>query len=432
MAKIKVSGFASLFRVVLALMEGSSEESIRSRSVVLSGGYEGRPFFREDFLEGLTGILGIVKDEVICFGPLNRNSEWYLTLRTEVGKNAMLNAGLVKAKGYTFRIRSADRSQFRVRVHWAPPFVPNEAITNILTKHGKVHGISFEKSISKGFEGVATGVRSLIMSGCKNEIPHIITSCNRKTGESIEMLCTITGRKPMCLKCRMVGHFRNVCTTPFCRHHGVYGHSTEECVTASTYAGAVGRVNGDPVLDGGDEVTEDMETKDEFDRGTVALMGEDCEVGTIATGPRENETEAVLTDVEAGAQTRESSAEVKTIDAGATDTTATIELASGCENGVPGKETDKERGQVTLVEASPTELPAMLVEDELNPEGDVPPSEAWQVVDRVHKRKRQKMPTVAAPELQDEPNFGPLVIVEESDSEQEGNQKKKCPDSGSE
>ncbi|KAI0234642.1 hypothetical protein LSAT2_015039, partial [Lamellibrachia satsuma] len=94
----------------------------------------------------------------------------------------------------------------------------------------------------------------------------------------------------------------------------------------------------------------------------------------IATGPRENETDTVLTDVEAGAQTRESSAEVKTIDAGATDTTATIELASGCENGVPGAETDKERGQMTLVEASPTELPAMLVEDGLNPERDVPPS----------------------------------------------------------
>ena len=114
----------------------------------------------------------------------------------------MLNAGPVKASGHTFRIRSADRSQFKVRVHWAPPFVPNEAITNILTKH-LIHGISFEKSVSKGFEGVATGVRGLVMSGCKTDIPHIITSCNSKTGESFEMLCTITGRKPICLKCRI-------------------------------------------------------------------------------------------------------------------------------------------------------------------------------------------------------------------------------------
>ena len=98
--------------------------------MILSGGYEGRPFFREDFLEGLTSISGTVKDDVLCFGPLNKNSECYLTPRTEEGNNALLTAGLVKAKGHTFRIRSADRSQFNVRVHWAPLFVPKEAITN--------------------------------------------------------------------------------------------------------------------------------------------------------------------------------------------------------------------------------------------------------------------------------------------------------------
>ena len=89
----------------------------------------------------------------------------------------------------------------------------------------------------------------------------------------------------------------------------------------------------------------------------------------MATGPHEIEIETVLvlTGVEAGAQTRESGAEARTIDACATDTTATIELDSGREKGVPGAVTDKERGQTTLLVASPTAFPAVMGEDGLNP-----------------------------------------------------------------
>ena len=102
-----------------------------------------------------------------------------------------------------------------------------------------------------------------------------------------------------------------------------------------------------------------------------------------------------LTGAAAGAQTRESGAKTmtKTIDACATATTAAVELDCGCENGVPGAVTDKAK---------------------------------------IHKRKRVKVPPVAPPELPDKPNFGPLVIVEESDSEPEVRLKKRCSGSGPE
>ena len=57
-------------------------------------------------------------------------------------------------------------------------------------------------------------------------------------------------------------------------------------------------------------------------------------------------------------------------------------------------------------------------------------SAEWHVVERVHKRKRAEVPPVAPPESPDEPNFGPLVIADESDSDLEVTLKKKC--SGSE
>ncbi|KAI0234643.1 hypothetical protein LSAT2_015040, partial [Lamellibrachia satsuma] len=74
-----------------------------------------------------------------------------------------------------------------------------------------------------------------------------------------------------------------------------------------------------------------------------------------------------------------------------TATTATVETDCGCENGVPDAVTDTAR---------------------------------------LHKRKRAEVPPVAPPESPDEPNFGPLVIADESNSDLEVTLKKKC--SGSE
>ena len=55
-------------------------------------------------------------------------------------------------------------------VYTGPPYLPDEVITNISSKYGNVHAINFETSTSKRFEGV----RSVVMSGRKQDIPHII------------------------------------------------------------------------------------------------------------------------------------------------------------------------------------------------------------------------------------------------------------------
>ena len=118
-------------------------------------------YFREDFTAGLQGIFpGCVKDNVLSFGLLSRNNEWFLCCVTDEAKDLLLAAGqlLVKEK-YVFRVWSADLDQFKARIHWAPPYLPDEVITNVLGKFRKVHAINFEKSSSKGCEGVRMGVR---------------------------------------------------------------------------------------------------------------------------------------------------------------------------------------------------------------------------------------------------------------------------------
>ena len=93
-----------------------------------------------------------------------------------------------------------------------------------------------EKLSQKGFEGVATGVRSIVMTGDSREVPHIMHVVNPTTCETFELLLTMVGRKPLCLRCHREDHFRPNCTTPFCRHHSEYGHATEGCAAARSYA----------------------------------------------------------------------------------------------------------------------------------------------------------------------------------------------------
>ena len=45
-----------------------------------------------------------------------------------------------QGKKMLFRVRSADQVQFTVKVHWAPPFVPNIVLTDLLSNYGTVCG----------------------------------------------------------------------------------------------------------------------------------------------------------------------------------------------------------------------------------------------------------------------------------------------------
>ena len=152
----------------------------------------------------------------------------------------MLLAGYVTAKGKNFKVRSSDNREFTAKIHWAPPFAPNTAIVKALDPYGEVKTICFEKCKSQGFESVCSGIRSVVMTGDRRKVPHLITVTNPVTADKYELLVTIAGRPPLCLKCRQTGHYRRACKTPFCRHHGVYGHTTESCaLDKATYATAM-------------------------------------------------------------------------------------------------------------------------------------------------------------------------------------------------
>ena len=215
---------------------------MRKLSLILSGPKDGCTYKREDFLPALEKIVeGKLGASIVSFGPLARNTEWHLAVKDQNIKDRFMAAACLNVKGYSFRVRSADRTQFVVRVHWAAGRVPHEAIDTSLGLYGTVITSANEQSTVAGFEGVATGIRSVVMSGNRDQIPHLLQVADPVTAEVYQLLCVITGRKPLCLKCKGVGHYRRDCTTPYCRHHDAYGHDSEGCSAAKSYAAATRR-----------------------------------------------------------------------------------------------------------------------------------------------------------------------------------------------
>ena len=218
-------------------------QRLKALTLVLTGPMKGQPYRSGDFVEGLRKVLGSL-GEVRAFGPLNKNFEWHLTVRSDDAMQRLLAAGAITVKETCiFTVRALTTTVTRVRVHWAPFYLPMGVIAQQLEAHGEVVSASWDKGDkAEGFGEVATGVRTFIMKGVKRaDLPHLLTVplSNERGGDVAELLVTVAGRKPLCLRCRRVGHIRRACTTPYCRRHGVYGHSTEECDgTVASYSRA--------------------------------------------------------------------------------------------------------------------------------------------------------------------------------------------------
>ena len=108
----------------------------------------------------------------------------------------------------------------------------------------------------------------------KEDLPHVIIIVNEL------LLVTCTGKKLLCLRCRQVRHYRRECVTSYCRHHGTY-HSTEECSTATSYAGALkGQDKDEPEAVDETEVEEEVSAEKTSEGDTnVSETGNDTAVG---------------------------------------------------------------------------------------------------------------------------------------------------------
>ena len=85
-------------------------------------------------------------------------------------------------KGFSFRVRSA---------------VTHEAVDMCLGQYGTVVTSANEQSTVAGFEGVATGIRPVVMPCNRDQIPHILQVADPVTAEVYKLRCVITGHNPL-------------------------------------------------------------------------------------------------------------------------------------------------------------------------------------------------------------------------------------------
>jgi len=206
-----------------------TSEDVLKRTIRISLPDEGRPYQRSDFVDGLVE-MGFKSGEIEALGTLRSNKEWDLTCNTVGNKDKLLAARVLKVGQYVGKISSVDKEEFTVRVHWAPYYVQMGAIVERLEAVGaEVLHSEFETSRGTGFlGGCRTLTRSFIVTGVDKEtIPHgCQVMCKNKL---IEVLCTVTGRQPMCIRCKQVGHIRARCEAQKCDKCGSFEHPTERC-----------------------------------------------------------------------------------------------------------------------------------------------------------------------------------------------------------
>lgn len=191
---------------------------------------ETRPYNVDHFGQALKDV--VKKEDVASFGVYQYNHVWAITLHTALAKEKLLALKEIVVKGQRCVIVDPNSREIKVKIHWIPRNVPDDAVTKALAAYGKLKEICRDKWRTSFFEGIETTTRQAIIqlkeSLTVDSLPHqmYIAGC--------QVLLAVHGRPPLCLRCKQKGHIRRQCNTPWCRVCRRYGHEEEECV--STYA----------------------------------------------------------------------------------------------------------------------------------------------------------------------------------------------------
>ncbi|KAM7294905.1 phospholipid-transporting ATPase VB [Ixodes scapularis] len=157
-----------------------------------------------------------------------------------------------KSWGKRCLVLDPNKAEVRLKLHWVPCDVPDDAIRKALEPYGRVEGIAREAWHEDGFQGVESttrAVRLTLKEGVTLEkVPHQLRLVHGTA------LVIAPGRAPMCLRCRKTGHVRRQCKVPRCELCRRFGHEKEDCI--KTYA---------TVTDNGatDELTEHLMDEEE-------------------------------------------------------------------------------------------------------------------------------------------------------------------------
>jgi len=270
---------------------GLGPQDIIDRTIIFRVMNKKRYFLRADFQVHVDMLVD--EKDVFGFGSPGRNDVWHLTLTSKEAKSRVMVAGDFLVDNTLVRVRSMGTDEFVARIHWLPMFIPFTTVVQELAKHGEVLSFRWEKSPGSHWAEAATLVRSVTMRGDLEKVPHLMEVGWKQ--HKAEALVTITGRKPLCLRCRDGGHYRKECKALYCRYCRVYGtHVTEDCKrpkTAPAYAQAVRPPTDLSEYEEPMEASQSLLTKPPFGKDTSVRGGlETPEVSSGDSAPVQGDT----------------------------------------------------------------------------------------------------------------------------------------------
>lgn len=153
--------------------------------------------------EGLKAedILGLYKVSA-------SDSNYSLFLSNEDALNFLKEKKVIGNSRLKFNVVGLTEQVVSLRIHWLPLFYDNRLLKAIFCDYGEVIDVRLCKS-SHAKLCALNGMREVLLKTdeiLKQKIPHMV---NFGSGQSI--LVTMSGRPPLCLKCREVGHVRRDC-----------------------------------------------------------------------------------------------------------------------------------------------------------------------------------------------------------------------------
>lgn len=215
------------YRVVLPALPSGI---FAANTVFLHCDVTGRPYRVEHFRAELER-LGVMK-ETAAIGAYQMNHLWMLSLHSAAAKKRLVEARELTVKDKRCLVIDPDKTEVRLKVHWVPFPVPDDALRRVFEPYGKVQEISRDTWRAEGFQGIQSSTRVVRLDMKQgvtiDSLSHQLKVCGGN------VLIVAPGRAPLCLRCKRTGHIRKDCRTPRCQQCRRFGHVTEDCVR--TYA----------------------------------------------------------------------------------------------------------------------------------------------------------------------------------------------------
>lgn len=159
----------------------------------------------KDILTILDGVIDVSDISDIWKSDFS----WNVTVTSQEAARILSEIGTIRYKDIDVKLECFSKQNIKIKIHWLPPYVKDDFLRAYFARYGIVKSVEREARVISAEATKRSGTRivSLVTDRDKaSEIPHL----NTFEG-GITMLITITGRAPLCLKCRNLGHVRKDC-----------------------------------------------------------------------------------------------------------------------------------------------------------------------------------------------------------------------------